>query len=193
MAGMRRGYEWAWAGLWSTLFAALFVSIRRSEYCAQVLYPDSRFWFVGVAVWVPLFLFFALPNRGRLFLISALYIVYLAVGHADSVPAAGVEARAIRELREMTGAVVAAGKQHPQTGFPDELPQKPSKYLRGRYTLAYRPSRSQPGGPADRFVIELTSPWRNCGLIRSFTATEDGKIHFTLQDRPATRADELLE
>jgi len=193
MAALQLGRKSAWAGLCATAITGVYIAELHSGRCTRILHTSGYFWALGVAVWVPLFLLFWLPNRGRLLLLVSLFAAYLLFPHVYSIPAAPVEARAIRELREMAGALQMRRKQNPAAGYPLELPQKPSGYLEERFKVTYRPLRSRPDGVNDKFLLEATSPWRKCGLYRSFTATENGRIYFTLEDRPATEADGCLE
>jgi hypothetical protein len=82
-------------------------------------------------------------------------------------------------------------------GFPASLPpiskgdeaESTDKF----YKVDYTTSRSNPSGPADRFVIQANPLRRDCGFVRSFAVTDDGKIHFTVDPRPATKSDQTLQ
>jgi len=83
---------------------------------------------------------------------------------------------------------------HPNEGYPSTLPS----FASGNYSLPqyfqfrYLTSRSKPGGPVDGFLIQVTPVWRQCGFIRSFTATNNGQIYYTLEERAATTTDKRL-
>jgi hypothetical protein len=82
-------------------------------------------------------------------------------------------------------------------GFPASLPTiskgGDSESTEKFYKVDYSTSRSNSSGPTDRFVIHANPLWRECGFVRSFAATDDGKIHFTIEPRPATKSDEAFE
>jgi hypothetical protein len=81
-------------------------------------------------------------------------------------------------------------------GFPASLPSiskgDDTESTEKLFKVDYTTSRSNSSGPIDRFVIQASPLWRECGFVRSFAATDDGEIHFTIEPRPATKSDEAL-
>jgi hypothetical protein len=82
-------------------------------------------------------------------------------------------------------------------GFPASLPLiskgDDTESTEKLYKIDYSTLRSNSTGPADRFVIQANPLWRDCGFVRSFAVTDDGKIHFTVDPRPATKSDETVQ
>jgi hypothetical protein len=186
---------WLWAGIWSTLFTGMLLRVLYGQRCFRIQHGDGFLRGIGSAAWVALYLFFLLGNRGRLVLSLSLFLLFLALPHVDSLPQAQAEAETIRELRTLANAAEKARKQNPRGDYPANLYQyrQPSKPLLERYQLDYKSSRSKMDGPVDQFVIEATPLWRDCGFIRSFTVGYDGEIHFTFENRAATKSDVALE
>jgi hypothetical protein len=182
-----------WAMLWSALFTALIFQARASDFCYVRLRNITELWIAWSGVGLLLLVFFLLRNRGRLiYLIACILFLVLVVGHVDSIPAAAVEAQSVSELRSLVRELGAAREKHPAEGFPSTLPRTPAERISRLYKISYQTFTSAPRGPADRFLLEVTTLYRECGCIRSFAAAEDGEIHFTLEDRPATTADATL-
>ncbi len=179
--------------MWSSVFTLFFLGILNSQRCFGILHGPIIFWTNGSLVWIWLLFFFRLGNRGRLvLLVCSALLVLIGRPNITSIPAAAVEGAALRELRSLTATVEAFRKEHPQLGYPENLPQVPSKDVSKRYRIEYRTLRSKAEGPNDQFLIEVTPIWRECGFIRSFTAAEDGKIYFTVRDRAATKSDDPI-
>jgi len=99
-------------------------------------------------------------------------------------------------LRRLSQAVDSYRKEHPMEGFPPSLPPiskaDDTESTEKLYKVDYTASRSNSGGPTDRFVIQANPLWRDCGFVRSFAATDDGEIRFTVEPRPATKSDTAL-
>ena len=182
---------WLWAIVWSTLFTGLFLAMLRSDSCFFLINSGEFVWTITGLVWIWLCLFFLLGNRGRLGLLACTVLVTFPILQADRFPASAAEARAVVELRSMAQAVEAYRAEHPQQGYPDVLLKKPSDSLKKLYEIEYQISRTRVDGPIDVFLIQVTPTWSEC-VIRSFAAAEDGKIHFVINRRPATKADPLL-
>jgi hypothetical protein len=108
------------------------------------------------------------------------------------------EASAIGYLRQLDQSLESYRKEHPQQGYPEILPKVS---LAGRsvnpreiYEFHYIIWRSRPDGPFDGFLVQATPLWeaRGCGYERSFTAADDGQIHFAYECRPATKTDPVV-
>src|SRR5262249_1646477 len=148
-----------WAVVWSTMFAGLFLAVRKADTCFDVINSREYIWTTTGLIWIWLYLFFLFGNRGRLILLGCSILVLLAMPHADRIPAAAVEARAVGELRSMAQAVEAYKKEHPQQGYPAELPMMPSDSLKKVYEIEYQVSRTKADGLVDRFLIQVTPIW----------------------------------
>jgi hypothetical protein len=183
---------WLWAIVWSTLFTGFFLAtVRSSDSCFFLINSREYVWTITGLMWTWLCLFFLLGNRGRLGLLACTVLVTFPILQADRFPASAAEARAVVELSSMAQAVQAYRAEHPQQGYPDVLLKKPSDSLKKLYEIEYQTSRTKVGGPIDVFLIQVTPTWSEC-VVRSFAAAEDGKIHFVINRRPATKADPLL-
>jgi hypothetical protein len=123
-------------------------------------------------------------------------VVLLAYPHVDRFPVAVGEATAVMELHRLTQIVESYRRKHLTEGFPATLPNisrsDDTESTARFYKIGYTISRSDANGRADRFLIQATPVWRECGFVRSFASTDDGEIHFTVEARPATKSDETL-
>lgn len=149
-------------------------------------------------MWFWILLFFLFSNRGRLALLGCTLLVLLAYAsvNVDRFPSAAAEARAVMHLRRLSQAVDSYRREHPAEGFPASLPTiskgDDTESTEKFYKIAYAASMSNSGGAVERFVIQVKSLWRDCGYARSFMTTEEGKIHFTVEPRPARVSDPTL-
>jgi hypothetical protein len=107
------------------------------------------------------------------------------------------EASVVGHLRELEHAVKAYRADHPREGSPSNLPMVPTSKdaakLTGLYKIQFTTSRSKLGGPVDGFLFQTTPVWRECGYVRSFAVTDDNQVHFTIEARPATATDEVIQ
>lgn len=188
-----RAELWLWAGLWSSLFTGLVVKLFDSQRCFRILHGNYFIWFLGSVTWALVFIFFLLSNRMRLVFTTALVAVYLCIPQIDSLPQAEAEARVLEELRTLAKALSSVRARDSALKFPATLPTQPSDYLSQRYRISYKTFASATDRLAEQFLIEATPLWRECGLVRSFTVSQDGIVYFTIENRPATRADAALE
>lgn len=184
--------SWLWAAVWSTAFAGLFLAARNTDPCFDVINSREYIWTTTVLAWIWLYLFFLFDNRGRLILLGCSVLILLLMPHVIRIPAAAAESRAVGELRSMAQAVETYRNEHPQQGYPAVLPKTPSDFLEKLYEIEYQPSRTKADGPADIFLIQLTPIWSEC-LVRSFAAAEDGRIHYVINQRPATKSDSAIQ
>lgn len=184
--------SWLWAALWSTLFAWLFLAVRKTDACFDVINSREYIWTTTGLTWVWLYLFFLFGNRGRLILLGCSILVLLTMPHVDRVPAAAAEAKAVGELRSMAQAVETSKEEHPKQGYPTALPTTPSDFLNKLYEIEYQTSRTKADGPVDGFLIQVTPIWSEC-VARSFAAAEDGRIHYVINRRSATKTDPAIE
>ncbi len=192
------------AFLWSAFWSAILTALARwlideNNPCFQVLNDEAwirtitgLIWF-----WLLLFLFFD-SNRNRLILLgcSVIFGAVLVPNVLHSRIAAG-ESAAVGHIRNLAWEVEAYRKQHPEEGYPKNLPtiSSSSQAVRAEklYEIVYKTVHSNPGGPADKFLIQETPRWRPCGFIRSFAVSEDGLIHYVVEMRPATVSDPAIQ
>lgn len=186
--------SWLWAAAWSTIFAGLFLLVRQSDTCFDVIESREYIWTTTGLVWIWLYLFFLFGNRARLILLGCSVLILLAMPHFVRAPAAAVEASAVGELRSIAQAVETFKKEHPQQGYPAILPKTPSDSLKKLYEIEYQTSRSKADGPVDVFLIQIT-PIRSECFVRSFAAAEDGRIHYVINinRRPAVKSDPAIQ
>jgi hypothetical protein len=182
---------WLWAIVWSTLFTAFFLArLFSSDSCFFLINSREHVWTIVGLVWIWLCLFFLLGNRGRLGLLACTVLVTPFL-QADRFLVSAVEVRAVGELRSMAQAAETYRTEHPQQGYPAVFPKKPSDSLKKLYEIEYQISRTRVDGPVDAFLIQFTPTWSEC-VATSFAVAEDGKIHFVINRRPATKTDPLL-
>ena len=84
-------------------------------------------------------------------------LAFFASPHVDRVPIAAGEARAVMHIRRLSQSVDSYRREHPMEGFPANLPMISKGEDTGSteklYEIVYVASRSNSGGPVDRFVI----------------------------------------
>lgn len=184
--------SWLWAAVWSMIFAGLFLSVRQTDPCFDVINGREYIWTTTGLAWIWLYMFFLFDNRARLILLGCSILVLLAISHIERIPTAVVEAGAVVELRSMAQAAETYKREHPQQGYPTTLPKAPSDSLEKLYEIEYQTSRTKADGPVDVFLIQITPIWSQC-LVRSFATSEDGRIHYVINRRPATKSDPAIQ
>ena len=195
----RKPLHWWKAVLWSTVLTTFIVfAIQASNRC--FLLVNGAGWMLAISglMWFWILLFFLFSNRGRLALLGCTLLVLLAYANVnvDRFPIGAAEARAVMHLRRMSQAADSYRREHPVEGFPASLPTiskgDDTESTERLYKIAYAASMSNSGGPVDRLVIQVNPLWRDCGYARSFVTTEEGKIHSTVEPRPARISDPTL-
>ena len=184
--------SWLWAAVWSTVFAGLFLAARKTDTCFDVINSREYLWTTTGLIWVWLYLFFFFGNRARLILLGCSILVLLMMPHVDRVSAAAAEAEAVGELHSMAQAAETYKNEHPTQGYPNALPATPSDFLNKLYEIEYQAARTKVDGPVDVFLIQITPIWSQC-VPRSFAAAEDGRIHYAMNRRPATKTDPAIQ
>ena len=195
-----RWKSFIWSVFWSAVLTALArMLIGENNPCFQVVNDEG--WIRAITgliwVWLLLFLFFD-SNRNRLILLGCSVILgaVLIPNVLRSKIAAG-ESAAVGHMKNLAWEVEAYKKQHPEEGYPKNLPTiaSSSQAVRAEklYEIVYKTVHSNPGGPADRFLIQETPRWRQCGYIRSFAISEDGVLHYTVEMRSATASDQAIQ
>jgi len=187
------------ASLWSALLSfCAYRVVDANSHCFVIVNAPSRVWFLFGLIWCWLLLFLLFEsNRGRLTLTASTLVLAFLLPHADSIPAAAGEASAVIRLRALVAALERFRKEHPLEGYPQRLPNVPTTNFGARleilYTVDFSTARSKPEGPIDQFLIQFTPVWRECGYVRSFAATEDDQVRFTMECRRATKTDDALQ
>jgi hypothetical protein len=190
--------ESLWAVVWGTVLTTFMVfAIQANNPCFLIVNGASWMWTISglLWLWITLFLFFG--NKGRLTLLGFTMLAFLAYPHVDRVPVAAGEGRAVMHIRRLLQSVDSYRREHPMEGYPPNLPTiskgEDTESTEKLYKIVYTATRSNSGGPVDRFVIQANPLWRDCGYVRSFAATDAGEIHFTLEPRPATKSDPTIQ
>lgn len=189
----------AWSALWGAALTAFIVfSIEANNRCFVIVNGKGFLWAITISIWLWLTLFLFLDSiRGRLVLLAFTVLIFLALPNVDRFPLAVAETNAVRYLRQLGQALESYRTEHPNEGYPLNLPiistfqHKPE--VEKLYKLDFITTRSRPDGPVDGFLLQATPLWRDCGFVRSFAAAENGLIYFTLQAKPASRADAVLQ
>lgn len=204
MAQTPRGYLSAlkalfWAALWSTVLTTIIVfAIEANNRCFLIVNGASWVWMIATLIWfwLLLFLFFD-SNRSRLILMGCYVLVLLAMPNVDRFPVGAGEATVVMHLRALALAIESYRKEHSLEGYPPNLPKISSSNYAAEpeklYKIDFTTSQSKPGGPTDGFLIQATPVWRDCGYVRSFAVADDGRIHFTMEMRPAAKADAVIQ
>ena len=178
-----------WATLWSTILTTLIVfAIQDNNRCFLIVNGAGWMWTISGLMWFWLLLFLLFSNRGRLLLLGfTLLLLAFETVHRSPI--------SVGEVR-LSQAVDSYRKEHPMEGYPATLPQiskgDDTESTEKLYKVDYTTSRANSNGPVDGFVIQANPLWRDCGFVRSFAATDDGEIHFTVEPRPATKSDKAL-
>src|SRR5229473_3549000 len=185
-----RWKTFVWSVFWSAVLTALVRwMIESNNPCLRVVNGEE--WIQAITVliwfWLLLFLFFN-SNRSRFILLACTLALLAFALNVDRFPIAAGESAVVRHLKNLAQEIDTYRKQHPNEGYPPNLPKISSFSYAVKaeklYKIEYKTFHSNPGGPVDGYLIEVTPLWRDCGYIRSFTRTQDGLIHYTLEARP---------
>ena len=136
--------------------------------------------FSVIWIWSALFLFFRL--RGRITLIG-LSLLVAALWPTDFSYVAKAESRAVGQLR-------STQFDFNQREYPKTL-AKPLVPKGNGFDFAYVPEYSSNGSVVS-YVIQAVPSHRACGCVKSFTLTNKGELHYTIEPRAATLSDPLL-
>jgi len=172
--------------------------VNSNNPCFEVVNNEEliRTIMVSIWIWLLLFLFFA-SNRSRLILLVFSLIILAFALNVDRSPLAAGESAAVGHMKNLAWEVEAYRKQHPEEGYPKTLPTitSLSQAVKAEklYEIGYKTFHSNPDGPADGYLIQITPIWRQCGYVRSFLVNQGGMIHFTLDPRPATASDPTIQ
>jgi len=187
-------YAWMWASIWSAAFTLIFMRTLYVDRCFGLVTGTRLVWTTGIVAWMCLFVFFLLNNRGRLVLLPCLLVGYFLRPEVFRVRFAAAEASTISTLQQLTRSADAYKNSHPLEGYPSSLP----KFQSGNYPIQksfrfeYVTLQSRQGGPADGYLIKAIPVFRECGFLRSFTASSDGHIYYTLEERAAMTTDKAI-
>lgn len=189
--------EVLWAALWGTVLTIFLVfGIQSNNRCFLIVNGAGWMWTISGLMWFWLLLFLLTGNYGRLILLGFTLLFFFAYGTVHRSPISVGEVRAVMELHRLSRAVDFYRREHPMEGFPASLPPisrgDDTESTEKLYKVDYTISRSNSSGPTDGFVIQANPLWRDCGFVRSFAVADDGKIHYTIDPRPATKSDATL-
>lgn len=144
-------------------------------------------------MWLSLFL--GLSWIDRLVLLLTLIVAILAWperfvwGHSSAA-----ESHAVVTLRMLKTDLENTRNKQPRDGYPRAMPTTNlCVILHPAYRFEYVPS-SSPDGKIFDYLIHAIPARPDCGCcLRSITILDDGRIYYTLDTRPATMLDQLLE
>jgi hypothetical protein len=148
---------------------------------------------VFVIPWVWIVLLVGLKMKGRAVLLTLTAVGVLLWPHVDVLHVAAAEASAVGTLRHMQTAL--GDLERERRAYPDTVAELPTPFPVQRfYLFGYEPVR-EPDGAVKAYVLTArpVRRSRNCGCARSFAMNADGQVHYTLEDRPATLTDNVLE
>lgn len=187
-----------WASLWSTVLTTFIaLAIEANNRCFLIVNGAAWMWTICGLMWSWLMLFVLFGNKGRLILVGVTLLGFYAAPNVDRFPTSAGEARAVGHLRRLSQMVYAYRRDHPAEGFPTSLPtiskDQDTESTNELYKIDYAASRTNSGGAVDGYLIQATPVWRECGFVRSFAVGEDGETHYTIEARPATKADKTLQ
>lgn len=187
-----------WAGLWSTALTTIVaLAIEANNRCFLIVNGAAWMWTICGLMWFWLMPFVLFRSQGRLILVGVTVFAFYAAPNVDRFPTSAGEARAVGHLRRLSQTVDAYRRDHPVEGFPTSLPTisngEDTESTNKLYKIDYATSRSNSGGAVDGYLIQATPVWRECGFVRSFAIGEGGETYYTIEARPATKADKALQ
>ena len=148
---------------------------------------------------IVLLLLFGLRWQGRgIVLVAAILVYFFGGPEIFWNHNAKVESRAVATLRVLQSDLEEARTQQPTKEYPQILPDagRPSIFSESfhpAYRYEYVASHSADGKIIE-YLIRATPSRPDCGCcLRSFTILNDRRIYYTLEQRPATMLDSLLQ
>jgi hypothetical protein len=188
---VRSKMGWTRVTVWAALTTSLLFAILNWRGCWLFRNePQSLAVFFYPFAW--LVLFFAVRTRWRLMLLLVTLpaLVVYANGRWGLVEMnSGAESAAFQALHQMQSSISASRAEHQQQNYPDTLPSiNLSPYAQKYYRFEYIPKRSE-SGEIVGYIIQATPARRDCEFHRSFTITDEGRVFWTLEPRPATLSD----
>lgn len=101
-----------------------------------------------------------------------------------------------REVRTAQVLLEAYKREHPQEGFPSQIPSIYASAadfgLEKSFKFEYQLIRGAKDGPAVDYILRVAPVRRGCGFHLNLLTSQDGVIHITHEDRPATSADPAI-
>jgi hypothetical protein len=95
-------------------------------------------------------------------------------------------------LHQSQSSLQAYRNGHQQQEYPEVLPiAKLPRSAQKHYRIEYVPMRSA-SGKILHYLIQANPAHRDCEFLRSFTITDDGRVFWTMEPRPATLSDTFL-
>lgn len=171
----------------------LFLLLNRSGCWFFRHEPRDLALFVYIFIWLMGFLALAVIWR-VLLLVGTLIVLVPFVGMRGVAEMnAAPESAAVHALHELSFSLQRPNNAEKHGTFPDKLQMvELSPVARKFYRFDYVPHRST-DGEIRSYLIEAVPSRRGCDLERSFTITSDNKVFWTIEPRPATPSDTLLE
>lgn len=161
-----------------------------------IVFGSDGIWMLEGVIWIWLFLIARFATRGRLILAAAAILAVGSVGILEQISIAVAYERAAHHIRYLSEAVESYRITHPSEGYPEDLAlisrNAAELTASGGYLIRYQVSRSNVGGPWEKFMIQAWPPRRDLGFERSYAAIDAAHIHFTKEARCADESDDLL-
>lgn len=148
--------------------------------------------FLYVFVWMAIFFVLGPVWRTMLFgvtLVAAMPIVGL---HGIAEENSGPESAAVLGLHQIQDTLRNYNEKQGGT-YPSAMPGVTLSGMAQKFYRFQYLAIGSPDGRITRFLLQATPVRRDCDFHRSFTLTDDGKVFWTLEPRPATSADRRLE
>ena len=158
--------------------------------CARYLEDETRLVVIAVFLWMLLLLLGMVTWRTRLACLGfAAFTYFFLIPNVDRLPLAGIEAKAIKDLRGVADAVEKAKSQSSAGAYPQTLPEFAiGSHLEKYYRLEYGLEHSTPDGPVEGFVVRAVPKRPDC-VIRVFAIRSDGHLYYRYGSMPEIRLD----
>ena len=185
-------WRWLLAGLASAVVTVLLFFHVNRDGCWLHWHERSDLLLFGVlSLWLSLL--FGLHLGGRIVLLIATLIVGYVIRLPLRSPMAAAEARAIFRLHELQSAVEKDKSRHYRQGYPQKLLEVRSTISVEKYYQFHYVPVTSPDSIVTGFVIEAI-PVGRCGCCtRSFAISENNRVYYTLEGRPANRSDPSVD
>jgi len=187
-----------WAILWSTTLTVFTTfAIQANNHCLLIINGAVWMWTISIFMWLWFLAFLSFGNRGRSILVVGTVLFFAPLGNVDRFPIAVAEAGAVGHLQRLAQAARQYRNDHSAEGYPQSLPTLRSAAdtdsTEKLYKIVYKSYRSSVGAPVDKFLMQAIPLWRDCGYVRSFAVTSDGRLYSTIEARAADDSDTPIE
>jgi hypothetical protein len=149
--------------------------------------------FTYVFAWVVLFCVVRVQWRVILTAITVLGLIPAIGLHGPYERHAAAESATVEALRKMHSSLGIFREQHPDQGYPSQLPKVDLSQLAQKYYQYKYLSIRSAEGKTNNYTIESTPTRRTCDFYYSFTLADDGRIFYTAEPRAATSSDRVVE